>query len=212
MKAVEYYLKGAFATSAASKELLAIAEFTHFACTSEDVSNLAYSCLVSEARQHVVLPLMHDVVDSIAHLAWDLADMPLLARTHGQPATPTTMGKELVNFAHRLDSAAAAVARTPIRGACVLRVARLSCDPPFAGVRVSSHPPPRSSGKFNGAVGSYNAHVAAYPLVPWEAVSRTLVEGHLGLSYSALTTQACRAQPLCSRAPSCATAASPAAD
>ena len=137
VKAVEYYLKAAFATSTASRELLAISEFTHFACTSEAVSNLAYACRVSEvsmtwlpidsqvriylqavlqARQHTVIPLMRSVVDSVASVAEDLADVPLLARTHGQPATPTTMGKEFVNFAHRLDASVAAVANTKIRG------------------------------------------------------------------------------------------------
>jgi adenylosuccinate lyase len=121
-------------------------EFVHFACTSEDINNLAYALMVSESREEVMLPRLEELVEVLRALARRHASLPMLSRTHGQAATPTTLGKEMANFAHRL-----ARARSRI-----------------AGVRVL--------GKVNGAVGNYNAHLTAYPAVAWERLSRRLVE------------------------------------
>jgi hypothetical protein len=161
VKAVEYYLKDAFAASGVA-ELAAASEFLHFACTSEDVNNLAYALMVRNARAEVMLPTMARVVDAIGGLGEALADAPLMSRTHGQPATPTTMGKELANFAYRLG-----------------RQARQ-----FGAVEIA--------GKFNGAVGNFNAHVVAYPRLGgagWVGLARRLVERHLGLAYNPYSTQ-----------------------
>ena len=132
--------------------------FIHFACTSEDVNNLAYALMVGGARDAVLLPAIDEVIGKLSELAHVHADLPMLARTHGQPATPTTLGKELANFVHRLR-----------RGR-----ARL------AGVKLT--------GKANGAVGSYNAHLAAYPSVDWEALARRFVES-FGLEFNPYTVQ-----------------------
>ena len=161
VKAVEYYLKDAFAASG-SAELARVAEFLHFACTSEDVNNLAYALMVQHARREVMAPTMARVIDSIAGIGAELADAPMMARTHGQPATPTTMGKEFANHAYRLG-----------------RQLRQ-----FNAVEVA--------GKFNGAVGNFNAHVVAYPALGsagWVNLAKTLVEGHLGLAYNPYSTQ-----------------------
>jgi adenylosuccinate lyase len=167
VKAVEYWLKEAVAASG-QRELGALSEFLHFACTSEDVNNLAYALMVGEARRDVLLPAMLALVARCADAAEALADVPMLSRTHGQPATPTTMGKEWANFAFRLARQAAQVRDVPLLG------------------------------KFNGAVGSFNAHVCAYPApapggaaggVDWPAAARELVEKRLGLAYNPYSTQ-----------------------
>jgi len=167
VKAVEYWLKEAVAASG-QRELGALSEFLHFACTSEDVNNLAYALMVGEARRDVLLPAMLALVARCADAAEALADVPMLSRTHGQPATPTTMGKEWANFAFRLARQAAQVRDVPLLG------------------------------KFNGAVGSFNAHVCAYPApapggaaggVDWPAAARELVERRLGLAYNPYSTQ-----------------------
>jgi len=159
VKAVEYWLKDAVAASG-QRELGRVSEFLHFACTSEDVNNLAYALMVGEARREVLLPAMLALVARCADAAEALADVPLLSRTHGQPATPTTMGKEWANFAFRLARQAAQVRDVPLLG------------------------------KFNGAVGSFNAHVCAYPAgVDWPAAARDLVERRLGLAYNPYSTQ-----------------------
>jgi adenylosuccinate lyase len=142
-----------------------VAEFLHFAATSEDVNNLAYGRMAAEARAAALLPAMRGVVDAVAAVAIELADVPMLSRTHGQPATPTTMGKEWANWAWRLARHGRAV----------------------AGVEIG--------GKFNGAVGNFNAHTVAYPpnapgaAVDWPALARRLVEGRLGLVYVPYSTQ-----------------------
>ena len=100
VKAVEYFVKERMANVA---ELARVSEFVHFSCTSEDINNLSYALLLEDARSKVLKPAMHQVVDKLCSLADDFADYPMLARTHGQPATPTTVGKELANFAYRMD-------------------------------------------------------------------------------------------------------------
>lgn len=155
VKAVEYFLKEHLAGNA---EVMRVREFIHFACTSEDINNLAHGLMLREARAQVLLPALAGVRQKLADLAVELADLPMLSRTHGQPATPTTLGKELANVVHRLD-----------RG-----IERL------AGVQVL--------GKINGAVGDYNAHLAAYPEVDWERFARRFVES-LGLAFNPYTIQ-----------------------
>jgi adenylosuccinate lyase len=155
VKAIEYWLKE---KAAGNKDLLKATEFIHFACTSEDINNLAYSLMVQEARGAVVLPVIDRVVENLAALAHEHADLPMLSRTHGQPATPTTLGKEIANVVHRLRRARTRLAYV------------------------------RLTGKINGAVGNYNAHMAAYPDIDWEAFGRRFVEG-FGLEFNSYTTQ-----------------------
>ncbi len=155
VKAVEYFLREKLA---GNKEVAKVAEFIHFACTSEDVNNLAHALMLKRGRDEVVLPVLDHVIEKLAGLAHELADAAMLARTHGQPATPTTLGKELINVAHRLVRARDRIAAVKL------------------------------TGKFNGAVGNYNAHLAAYPDVDWEKLARGLVEG-FGLEFNAFTTQ-----------------------
>lgn len=142
VKAIEYFVKEKLA---GNSELEKAAEFVHFACTSEDINNLAYALMLRKARTQAILPLMDDVLRAITELARRFADQPMLARTHGQPATPTTLGKEMANVAYRLDR----------QREQFIEVAVL--------------------GKINGAVGNYNAHYIAYPEVDWPAVAREVV-------------------------------------
>ncbi len=156
VKAVEYLLKE---QAAKLPELAAVSEFIHFACTSEDINNLSHALMLREGRDTVLLPLMRQVADAIRELAHRFADVPMLSRTHGQPASPTTLGKELANVVYRLERQIAQVAAVPLLG------------------------------KINGAVGNYNAHLSAYPDVDWEANAREFIEGELGLSFNPYTTQ-----------------------
>ncbi len=142
VKAVEYFLKEKIAGNA---ELEAVSEFIHFACTSEDINNLAYALMLREARSQALLPLLDDVTHAIEQLARQYADNPMLSRTHGQTASPTTIGKEMANVCARL------------------RRQREH----FAAVHML--------GKMNGAVGNYNAHLVAYPDVDWPAFSATFI-------------------------------------
>jgi adenylosuccinate lyase len=155
VKALEYWLRQRLADSS---EVQRVAEFIHFACTSEDINNLCHALMAQESRAQTMLPALDRIVEKLSALAHELADLSMLSRTHGQSATPTTLGKELGNFAARL------------------RRARMR----IAGVRLT--------GKINGAVGNYNAHLAAYPDVDWPGLSRRLVQG-LGLEFNAYTTQ-----------------------
>ncbi|MGH8700883.1 MAG: adenylosuccinate lyase, partial [Burkholderiales bacterium] len=155
VKAVEYYLREKLA---GNREVMKVAEFFHFACTSDDINNLAHALMLKRARDQVMLPALDKVIEKLAGLAAELAGCAMLARTHGQPASPTTLGKELVNVAHRL----------------------LRARERIGGVKLT--------GKFNGAVGNYNAHIAAYPGVDWEKIARGMVE-RLGLEFNAYTTQ-----------------------
>ena len=144
---------------AGEPELAKIAEFLHFACTSEDINNLSYAMMLHNARREAVLPLMGDVVSRLRALAHELAEVPMLCRTHGQPATPSTMGKELANVVYRLERHMAS----------------------FAAVELL--------GKINGATGNFNAHMVAYPGVDWEALSKKMIEEDLGLTFNPYTTQ-----------------------
>jgi adenylosuccinate lyase len=142
VKAIEYWLKERLSSV---PEIAKVAEFIHFACTSEDINNLAHGLMLSGARQNVLLPAMKSLCDDLRGLARAHADLPMLARTHGQPATPTTLGKEIANTVTRLERATSVVASMPIQG------------------------------KINGAVGNYNAHLSGYPNVDWEALAKRVV-------------------------------------
>lgn len=142
VKAIEYFLKEKIA---GNTELAAISEFFHFACTSEDINNLAYGLMLREARGQVLVPLMDDVIKAITQLAHRYSDVPMLSRTHGQPATPTTLGKEMANVAFRLKRQREQLVMVPLLG------------------------------KINGAVGNFNAHIVAYPNVDWLALSADFV-------------------------------------
>ena len=155
VKAVEYYLKE---NMRGQPELEQISGFLHFACTSEDINNLAYALLLGEARVTQLLPMMDKLSERLRGLAHRYADLVMLSRTHGQPATPTTLGKELANVVFRLRRQYAQLAAIHI------------------------------TGKMNGAVGNYNAHVAAYADVDWPALSRKFVTS-LGLEWSPYTIQ-----------------------
>ncbi len=156
VKAVEYWIKERLR---AWPELARSSEFVHFACTSEDINNTAHGLMLSGAREQVLVPVLQGVLARLRRLAMDLADAPMLSRTHGQTASPTTLGKEMGNFAARLQRA----------------IARLR------GVELTA--------KMNGAVGNYNAHLAAYPEVDWEGLARAVVEGPLGLRFNPYTIQ-----------------------
>ena len=147
VKAVEYFLKERLTAIAPAEEDKGLAELIHFGCTSEDINNLSYALMVKGAVEQVWLPRAQALVAQVAELARELKDVPLLAHTHGQPATPTTMGKELAVLAHRL-------------GRQLRRIERQE----FLG-------------KFNGATGTFGAHALALPDVDWPAVSRDFVEG-----------------------------------
>jgi adenylosuccinate lyase len=142
VKAVEYFLKEKIT---GNKELEAISEFIHFACTSEDINNLAYALMLREARNQSLLPLLDEVIDVISELARKNAEIPMLARTHGQTASPTTIGKEMANVAARLRRQREQFSAIPMLG------------------------------KINGAVGNYNAHMVAYPDIDWPALSSRFI-------------------------------------
>jgi adenylosuccinate lyase len=144
VKAVEYWLKERFA---AVPEVARASEFIHFACTSEDINNLAHGIALADARREILLPVLREVAADLRALAHAHADTAMLARTHGQPATPTTLGKEIANVYARLERQIAAIERVPLKG------------------------------KVNGAVGNYNAHVVAYPDVDWERLAARVVAG-----------------------------------
>jgi adenylosuccinate lyase len=142
VKAVEYFLKEKIA---GNEELEAVSEFIHFACTSEDINNLAYALMLREARNQAMLPLLDAVINEIVGLAHHYADQPMLSRTHGQTASPTSVGKEMANVAARLRRQREQFAAIPMLG------------------------------KINGAVGNYNAHLVAYPAVDWPEFARQFV-------------------------------------
>ena len=156
VKAVEYFIKEKIAGNA---ELAAVSEFVHFACTSEDINNLSYALMLKAARTQAVLPQMDAIIDAIRRLAHLHADVPMLSRTHGQPASPSTLGKEMANVVYRLKRTREQVAAVPLLG------------------------------KINGAVGNYNAHLSAYPEIDWEAHARSFVEDDLGLTLNPYTIQ-----------------------
>ena len=155
VKAVEYFLKERLEGDAELKPAL---EFVHFACTSEDINNLSYALMLSTARQRVLLPKLDALIETLRTMAHAHAALPMLSRTHGQTASPTTVGKELANVVARLQRQGEVLAGVPMPG------------------------------KINGAVGNYNAHVAAYPDVDWPVFAQRFVES-LGLDFQAYTTQ-----------------------
>ena len=156
VKAVEYWIKQRLA---GQPELARAAEFVHFACTSEDINNTSHALMLQAARDLVLLPALDAVQDRLRALAHALADLPMLSRTHGQTASPTTLGKEVANVLARLVGARE----------------RIVAVRPLA--------------KMNGAVGNYNAHLAAYPGFDWEGFARAVVEQRLGLAFNPYTIQ-----------------------
>jgi adenylosuccinate lyase len=155
VKAVEYFLKESVKGHA---ELERAAEFIHFACTSEDINNVSHALMLKAARADVLAPAVRELVARLRGLAHQLADIPMLSRTHGQAASPTTLGKELANVVVRLEAAIAAMTEVKLKA------------------------------KMNGAVGNFNAHLAAYPDVDWPELSRDLIQS-LGLEFNAYTIQ-----------------------
>ena len=155
VKAVEYLIKERLKDDA---ELGPALEFVHFACTSEDINNLSYALMLREARDTVLLPALDGIAASLRALAHAQAAQPMLSRTHGQTASPTTLGKEVANVVARLERQRRQIAAVEL------------------------------TGKINGAVGNYNAHVASYPDVDWPAFAQRFVEG-LGLPFNPYTTQ-----------------------
>lgn len=142
VKAVEYFLKE---KTAGIEEIAKVSEFWHFACTSEDINNLSHALMLMTARNQVLLPLMDDVVSNIQSIAQDNAAVPMLAHTHGQPASPTTIGKEFANVVYRLSRQRELIKSVPMLG------------------------------KINGAVGNYNAHTSAYPEIDWPTIAESFV-------------------------------------
>lgn len=155
VKAVEYFLKEKVAHIPA---LHAVSEFIHFACTSEDINNLSHALMLKTAREEVLLPQWRQIIDKVKAMAHEYRTLPLLSRTHGQPATPSTIGKEFANVAYRLERQFRQLEQVEILG------------------------------KINGAVGNYNAHIAAYPEVNWHEFSETFVTS-LGIQWNPFTTQ-----------------------
>ncbi|MFY1027746.1 adenylosuccinate lyase [Actinobacillus seminis] len=155
VKAVEYFLKE---KTTALPELAAISEFIHFACTSEDINNLSHALMLKTAREEVILPEWQKLINEITRLANEYKSIPLLSRTHGQPASPTTVGKEMANVVYRLKRQFKQLQQTEILG------------------------------KINGAVGNYNAHLAAYPEIDWHTFSEEFVTS-LGITWNPYTTQ-----------------------
>ncbi|MEY3252006.1 MAG: hypothetical protein RL227_979 [Pseudomonadota bacterium] len=156
VKAVEYFIRQGFA---GMPELERAAEFVHFACTSEDINNTSHALMLGAARREVLLPALDAVLERLRRMAGVFAALPMLSRTHGQTASPTTLGKELANVAHRLQRARARIAAVGLPA------------------------------KMNGAVGNYNAHLAAYPAIDWEAFAKQVVEERLGLVFNPYTIQ-----------------------
>ena len=156
VKAVEYWLKEQIK---GVPELVAASEFIHFACTSEDINNTAHGMMLKAARNNVLLPGLRSIISKLTEIAQEQAGQPMMSRTHGQPASPTTLGKEIANVVARLKRA----------------------EQRIAGVEIL--------GKMNGAVGNYNAHLSAYPEFDWEAFSKNVIEQKLGLTFNPYTIQ-----------------------
>lgn len=156
VKAVEYWMKEKVTGHA---ELEKASEFIHFACTSEDINNTSHGLMLKGAREEVLLPKLKQLLKTLVQLSHDNAKVPMLSRTHGQTASPTTLGKEMANIAKRLERAIAVIENVPFLG------------------------------KMNGAVGNYNAHLSAYPDFDWENFSKNVVEKRLGLTFNPYTIQ-----------------------
>ncbi|MEF1340882.1 lyase family protein, partial [Vibrio rotiferianus] len=134
-------------------------EFFHFACTSEDINNTSHALMLKEARENVILPEIRNLIDAIKALAVEYRDIPLLSRTHGQPASPSTMGKEMANVAYRMERQFKQIENVEILA------------------------------KINGAVGNYNAHLSAYPELDWHKFSKEFITESLGVTWNPYTTQ-----------------------
>ena len=156
VKAVEYWLKEQVK---GDTELEKASEFIHFACTSEDINNTSHGMMLTGAVHQVMLPKLEELLQVLTDLAITNAEVPMLSRTHGQPASPSTLGKEMANIAKRLERAIQNIQKV------------------------------RMTGKMNGAVGNYNAHLSAYPDVDWEAFSKQVVQERLGLEFNPYTIQ-----------------------
>lgn len=156
VKAIEYWLKSHFSNI---PEIQAASEFIHFACTSEDINNLSHALMLKTARDTILLPILDNLIEQLRLLAQRLANLPMMSRTHGQPATPTTLGKEIANVLAR-----------------IIRQKNLLKQQEFLG-------------KINGAVGNYNAHIVAYPNIDWENFCCQFVEKDLGLTFNRYTIQ-----------------------
>ncbi|MFN3305092.1 MAG: adenylosuccinate lyase [Roseateles sp.] len=156
VKAVEYWIKRSFE---GQPELLAASEFVHFACTSEDINNTSHALMLKAARDEVMLPALDGIIDKLRGMAHQFAAIPMLSRTHGQTASPTTVGKEIANVVARLQTARA----------------RIAAVKPLA--------------KMNGAVGNFNAHLSAWPRHDWEAFSKQVIEKQLKLTFNPYTIQ-----------------------
>jgi len=143
VKAVEYFLKD---KTASNEEISKVKEFIHFACTSEDINNNSHALMLKTAREEIILPVIDEIISKITELAHNYAELPLLARTHGQPASPTTVGKEMANVVYRMRRQRKQIAEVEIMG------------------------------KINGAVGNFNAHMVSYPDVDWYEFSREFEE------------------------------------
>lgn len=156
VKAVEYWIKSKFQ---GVPELEKAGEFVHFACTSEDINNTSHGLMLKAAREQVILPALDGLIGTLSAMAHTLAEIPMLSRTHGQTASPTTVGKEVANVVARLANARARIADVKLLA------------------------------KMNGAVGNYNAHLSAYPEKDWEAFSQAVIENQLGLTFNPYTIQ-----------------------
>ena len=155
VQALDYWIKKQLADNA---EVMRVSEFIHFACTSEDINNLSHALMLKAARDETMLPTLDKVLARLKELAHEHAELPMMSRTHGQPATPTTLGKEMANVAYRLERARVRIVAVNLLG------------------------------KINGAVGNYNAHLAAYPAYDWEQFAQRFVES-LGLEFNPYTIQ-----------------------
>lgn len=158
VKAVEYWIKNRVKAHG-NDELTASSEFVHFTCTSEDINNLSYGLMFKETINEIVLPELEEVIDSLKKMAHDNASVPMLSRTHGQAATPTTLGKEIANVIYRLRR----------------QMKQLAAQ--------------EYLGKINGAVGNYNAHKVVYPDFNWEGFAQDFIENDLGLTFNPYSTQ-----------------------
>jgi adenylosuccinate lyase len=156
VKAVEYWLKQRFSSH---PELEKAGEFVHFACTSEDINNTSHGLMLKAAREQVILPAIDGLIGTLSGMAHQFAAIPMLSRTHGQTASPTTVGKEIANVVARLANARERIAEVKLLA------------------------------KMNGAVGNYNAHLSAYPEQDWEAFSQSVIEHQLGLTFNPYTIQ-----------------------
>lgn len=159
VKAVEYAMVDGLKVVLGEQETITLRPWVHFACTSEDINNLAYALLLKQTREQVILPKMNQLVESLKNFAVNYADVPMLSHTHGQPASPTTFGKEIAVFCFRLRR----------------QIERLSKQVIF--------------GKMNGAVGAFNAHMVSFPKIDWELLTKRFIESDLMLTQNPLTTQ-----------------------